>query len=329
MLSEISSTGPQMKTLYLHVGRGQTGTTIIQRYLTQKRAELRTQGVHYISADDSRGIGHQEFAKSFMSDRPSFMIPPNEPDQVRHQIAEEICLSDCPIILLSSEHLVVGDVRHIFDYFQGLPCDIATKIIFFVRSQDETAESEYNKVVKSAGETRSLEDYVRCALTSCDYYEIANEWAHFFGHKNIICDIYDGRKNAVIEQFLGCIKEISIDQLSPFVFEQQPDAANRSIGIRALTIVRLLNGLEIDPRRQFYNLILSQLSGNDIPALMFDSAQARKFRERYAASNRNFTRNFMGHAQDDLGGRRYSDRERDHVRQLITELSLTDIDRRI
>lgn len=304
-----------MKTLYLHIGRGETGTTIIQRYLSQTRAELLTQGVHYVSADDSRGVGHQDFAKSFISDQPAYMLPPAEPDLVRAQIAEEICSGDRSVFLFSSEHFVMGDIQQISEYFQHLPCDIVIKIIFFARSQDEIAESEYNKVVRSVGETRSLEDYVQYGLSGCDYFQIANAWAHYFGHQNIICKIYDGRQNDVIEQLLACIREVRIDQLPLFVIEQDLDAANTSIGIRALTIARLLNGIEIDRSQRFYSTIFSQLAGNDMPALMFDSAQAREFRERYAQSNRKFTSQFMGHAKVDLGGRRYSDGARDLARQ--------------
>lgn len=146
--------GP-LKTLYLHIGRGKTGTTAQQAYLGHNRDALLAAGIDYLlTGDRRRGVGHQEFAKSFIADPPGYMIPAANPQEIRAETAAEIRASTAPTLLLSSENFPLVDLDALKAWIGAVGVDLQVKVIFFVRSQDELAESEYNQIVKLKRETR-------------------------------------------------------------------------------------------------------------------------------------------------------------------------------
>ena len=311
-----------MRTIYIHIGIGKTGTTLVQNYLSQKRSKLMDQGVHYLLADDlGRGGGHQQFAKSFINNPPEYMIPASHPEQIRLQVFVEICASQSDVILLSSENFPLATVADVHSYFTDLPTPFNIKIILFVRSQEELAESEYNQLVKLKRETCTFATYAHEKLEGCDYFELASKWERHFGEGNMLCKIYNGARTDVFEQFLSLIPEVQGELISAY---QKPDNAvkNVSLGMQALTAIRILNSVKIEDRKALYGQIVSNYSGKDLPALFFDSSSAQAFRTKFSDSNRAFTKRFLGSESDDLGGRRYSDQQRDDQRKLILELKL-------
>ena len=311
-----------MKTICIHIGRGKTGTTSIQRYLSQKRSELLDQGVHYLYSDDAgRGAGHQQFAKSFITTPPAYMVPALNPQGIRQQVFDEICASTSEVILLSSENLPMADLSQLHRFFAELPAAFDIKIILFARSQDELAESEYNQLVKLKQETSSFAAYANGKLDDCDFFALASRWESCFGVGSVLCQVYDGARNDVVGQFLSMVPQVNVDLLSG---SEAPGRLNEnsSLSLKALTAIRLLNGFELADRDTVYAEIASGCSGGDLPALFFDSETARTFRSRFADSNRAFTKRFLGYESHDLGGRRYSDERRDDLRNLIEELRL-------
>lgn len=310
-----------MRTIYLHIGRGKTGTTLIQRHLSRVRAALREQGVHYVLAGES-GAGHQELAKSFIVAPPAVMIPAADPAATRSATLAEIAASDARTFLISSENFPLADVAAVAGFFGSLPGETTLRIILFARSQDELAESEYNQMVKLKRETRRFEDYATGALEGSDFFEEAMRWERALGEGCMTCRIYDGARRDVIDDFIGCIPELRPDLLPAAGGDDSGDYANASIGIKALVAARILNEVELASRPPLYRELFAGLAGRDLPALLFDSRQARAFRERFAESNRAFTARYLDGARDDLGGRRYSDEERDAIRAEIEALKL-------
>ena len=310
-----------MQTIYLHIGRGKTGTTLIQNYLSRRRSELLEQGVHYVFADDCGvGVGHQQFAKSFIDELPYYMIPPIEPQRVRKEVFSEINASAAKTILMSSEHFCMANIAEVFNYFKNLSGEYVVKIIMFIRSHDELMESEYNQLVKVKRETRPFAQYIVDELDAFRIEGIVGELVRYFGVENVIGKIYDGGKYNVLEQFFSCIPEIDQNLLQPFSQSESAASANPSLGIKALTVAKNLNGIELENRQELYATIFSQLAKDDLPALLFSSEQAREFREKFSSDNRAITGLFLGSPQDDLGGRRYCDLERTRIRELFTHL---------
>lgn len=315
---------PRSRTIYLHIGRGKTGTTTIQKFLATNHNRLIDSGIHYLHSDDlGQGHGHQNFAKSFIDHLPDYMVPAVDPNKVRMQIFEEIRQSQSNSIIISSENFPLANIEKVRDYFLDLPGSFTIKIVLFARSQDELAESEYNQFVKLKSETRTLYQYARESLKGCNFLEVADDWAKHFGKENIICRVADMAKKQVVQDFLSCINATIIEGTVNTPKSSANLAPNTSVGIRAMVIARLLNELDIPDRQTLYDNIFPFLSGNDTPALLFSSQEAREFRAQFAQSNKEFSQHYLGVCSEDLGGRRYSDEERDRIRAEINALHLT------
>ncbi len=306
-----------MKTIYLHIGRGKTGTTAQQRFLSGRREDLLRCGVDYLrSGDMGRGHGHQAFAKSFITSLPGYMIPAAHPQAIRDATAAEICASTAPAVLQSSENFPLADIPALARWFAALAINVQIKVIFFVRSQDEVAESEYNQMVKLKSETRSFADYAE-ALEGVDYAAECAKWAAGFGSESILARVHDAAAQDGIAQLLACLSP----QAAALAGERRDEtAANRSLGARALLTARLFNGGEIEGREALYHQVFAALAPHDIPAVLFDAAGARAFRARFADSNARFSKTYLGTPQADLGGRRYDDATRDRLHAAVRAL---------
>jgi len=310
-----------MPTIYLHIGRGKTGTTALQRYMAAAQETMLAAGVHYVrAAGGGRGSGHQDFAKSFIRDLPRYMTPPRRPEAAREAVADEIRRSAADHIVLSSENFELADSGDVRRYFARLLGSYRITIIYLVRSQDELAESEYNQMLKLKREVRSFADYLENELEGYDYNAVAGRWERYFGRENMICGIYDAARSDIVSQFLASLPvDLCAGQ------REAISGVNASIGIKACIAARILNTLGLDDRQRLYDLVLEGLADNDIPALWFDSDQARRFRQRFAASNKAFTGRYVGPEHEDLRGRRYTDERRDEIRARIRALKLDSL----
>jgi len=312
-----------LPTVYLHIGRGKTGTTALQRYMASVADSLAAQGIHYVRAGGgARGSGHQDFAKSFIRNLPDYMTPPSQPDAARRSVAGEIAHCGAEHIVLSSENFELADPGILRDFFCSLPLSYDVKVIYFARSQDELAESEYNQMVRVKGENRSFKEYAISYISEYDYSSILSPWTQEFGAENIICKIYDGVRSNIVSQFMECMPIVLSQSLDARILAPNGAGINASVGLRALVFARILNGIDLGDRFKFYETIFRGLVDHDIPALLFDSSEARQFREQFAASNKVFTRQYMGRELADLGGRRYTDEQRDAIRSRIKAIKL-------
>ena len=149
-------------------------------------------------------------------------------------------------------------------------------VIFFVRSQDELAELQYNQMVKMTGETASFWRYINEILDETDYYEMANRWADIFGDDNLICRIYDAGANDTLEVLMECMG-VSL----PVTMVKNAGGTNKSIGYFQLQFMLTLNRLKLKVHPWTATQDLVRRSKRDFPALLFDVEEAREFRERF------------------------------------------------
>ena len=306
----------QDQTIYLHIGRGKTGTTALRRHLARYADILAGHGIFYPgAAGAARGIGHDIFGKAFITERPFYMVPPQNTEQVLLELAEEIRTADAPKILLLSEQLEMADPARVRAYLDGLGKRFDYRIVFFLRSQDELVESEFNQLVRFSSKAGTLADYAK-TLFNGDFHATAIAWADVFGADSLTCPVYDARHPRVLAQVMGALgAEDALTDLPEL------PASNRSVSFQALTAIRLLHHIDLDDRAELHRQILASPVATHLPALYFDADEAAAFRARYAASNRALER-FLGHETEDLGGRRYSDAERNEIRRAIRELRL-------
>ena len=313
-----------MKTVYLHIGVGKTGTTTIQKFLGQNHLDLLEHGIHYIqSSGGAQGTGHQNFAKSFISQVPSYMQKPvNDNASAREAIEEEIKTCKEKVILISSENFQLADpkkVKIFFDNFgEGLQC----KIILFVRSQDELAESEYNQIIKVRKEKRTFYSYVKSEFDG-DFMELAYRWEKAFGKNNIICKVYNAKDHTALSDFFTCLSE-NLNQFRG-VKKLIEETSNRSLGYAQMMIKRMLNILQPgETNNEHVELphnIHEIFKAIDIPPLLMGSKEAKKFRDLYKKSNKKFNKRYIGTRSSELGGKRYSDDERNQYFQKCKDLT--------
>jgi hypothetical protein len=306
-----------IKNLYLHIGRGKTGSTAIQRFLSVHRAELLAVGMHYVAAGDVARMGHQSFAKSFIRQPPPYMEMPAHAERAREEVREELTGSGSPNALLSSENLTLAEIGELAHFCREAAPAARVRIIFFARSQDELVESQYNQMIKLALCRKTFADYLESDLDELDFSALLAPWAAQFGKENIIAQVFDAAGERVLDDFLRCLP-----LPAKFAIEPERDAAssNSSVGYLALRIFRTLNEFEFPEQRRFYQRLNEIILPFDQPALFFDSRQARAFRDRFRASNEWFLREYLGREGSDLGGRKYSDGERDRICAAIRNL---------
>ena len=305
-----------MKTIYLHIGIGKTGTLSIQNFLAANYELLLSAGINYLGT----GRMHHNFAKSFITNIPHYMEAPANIETTHESILNAISQCDEDVILISSENFPSADpclVRSFFNEVRGI---YNFKIILFVRTQDELIESEYNQLVKVRAEKRTLSEYSDSDFYG-DFMKLASDWEQVFGRDNLICRIYNGANFNALTDFLNCLSiPINID-----IYDSGKSApvTNSSLGFAALTTKRLLNILQPPQEKLLFrppadlDLLFRDI---DVPAILMSSIDARNFRERYYESNRKFTERYLGQSKPDLGGRKYSDSERDHYYQMCKNL---------
>ncbi|MBL4659147.1 MAG: hypothetical protein JKY19_02235 [Alcanivoracaceae bacterium] len=312
-----------MKTIYLHIGLGKTGTTTIQKYMGHNFQVFLEHGLHYIqSSGGIHGAGHQSFAKSFIHQMPGYMQAPVNDVSDRNAVIGEIreCKEDN--ILLSSENFQLADPERVKDFLDNIGLELQYKIILFVRSQDELAESEYNQMVKVRKEKRTFYSYVKSEFDG-DFMRLASRWGKTFGESNIICKIYNAKGYTVLADFFTCLPE-NIKKVKS-TLPSIKGSSNKSLGYAQLMIKRMLNILQSseadnehvelpDSFREIFETI-------DIPPLLMNSAEARKFRKIYQKSNKKFNKRYLGKKSSELGGSRYSDDERNQHFQNCKDLA--------
>jgi hypothetical protein len=303
-----------MTTIFLHIGRGKTGTTVIQRFLAERRKELADVGVLYPKAGE-HGSGHQSFAKSLLREAPNWMDADPETSSAQETLRAELKHNTADRILFSSENFTLVDPQDVQDFFSSALGNCDVRIIFFARTQDEVVESQYNQDVKWCLETATFEEYIasgRC--DELDYSGLLAPRAQVFGREHILARVY--HSNTLISDFCRCIGPTFSQQSNDDLDRYRPDDdsyANASLGYHAVMVLRALNQFDIPDRRAAYSEAVASLRACDVLPIFFSAKQASDFRDRYRASNLRFSEAYLERRQEELGGRRYSDEVRDAI----------------
>ena len=305
------------QTIFIHIGRGKTGTTALQQVLADHSAALLAHGVLYpAAAGGAQRIGHDTFGKAFIDQIPCYMKPPKNAAAALEAMRTEIATSRAPYILISTEQLELANPARVREFFDDIAPDFDLRVLFFVRSQDELVESEYNQLVKMRRLTLSLAEYTD-QMFNGDFLKTALDWEAAFGPGSVLGTVYDARSPRVAKQIFELMGLADAGADLPC-----PASANTSLRFRALATARLLNSVELENRAAVYAQIQQDTTSDDPPALFFDAVTAAKFRARFATSTRAFSKRFLGVEADDLGGRRYGDAERNTIRRRIEALRL-------
>lgn len=295
-------------TLYLHLGRGKTGSTALQAWLFENRELLAQQGLHYLRSGDSGG-GHQSLAKSFIQRPPTYMTMKFDREKTLRDCGGELRSIVDRDIIISSENLPQADPEETTAFLKGHAPNHTICLVYFARSQDELVESEYNQMVKWTGETQDFHQFANNEPAELRFDEELLRWTTPVHVSDARVAVFDAARRDTVTQFCELIQRptLATGPAAP------GSTKNTGVGRFSLEIYRLLNEVDLPNRREIYRKIQHQLLGIDHPPVYFSGQQAEDYRQRFAASNQRFSRQFLGAESADLGGRKYSPTERDEL----------------
>ncbi|HVH75211.1 MAG TPA: hypothetical protein VM755_09880 [Stellaceae bacterium] len=299
----------------LHIGGEKTGTTSIQSFLSSNRSVLRESGILFPT---SLGSANHELLAIFASPTAGTedlkallgLNSGHALDSLRSSLPStllrEVSESGCSEVVISNEHCssrlteetAVQRVRQILETFST-----ATRIMIYLRRQDELLLSAYSTSVK-AGETRPLRIPERNGLIYYDYLKILNLWAKVFGQSNIIVKIYHEDtlfRGDIIDDFIQTMGFSNLPKTLP-----RPQLRlNRSLDLTTLEFLRVFNSHippilagRVNPGRSNIVEVLERLSGDSRSC--FDSKELARFFALFTPSNSEVARRFLGRADGRL-----------------------------
>ncbi len=274
------------RRFYLHIGRGKTGTTALQRFFWNNRSRLNKNGFHYPKTG-ILDIAHHKIAASFC-DEDIYWIPAvKHPDKLRAKFSEELQRTNNDV-LVSSEAFCRVDPQSLTNILK----DFDTYIVFYVRPQDEIVVSQYNQMVKIGNMAQSVSDYMH-QITFLDYDALLRPWAEVFGRERILVRLYRSAnaKTSILADFLSVL---GIENAGSFWYPTE--AINLSLSVRGLQFFRLLGDRQFENRTAFIDFVGSHLGRVDgiEPQQYLTPIERQGILDRFRESNKTVARLYLG-----------------------------------
>lgn len=275
-----------MTTVYLHIGVHKTGTTAIQRVLTECRQRLLDADVLVPETGRAMGSTHQ-LAWVLSPDCPEwYPLSPDSPEQLFARLRDECERSGKSKIILSSEDFSLLDMaaasQGSLDMLKRLLAPWQVKVILYLRPQADYLTAFYNQVHK-ANDTRFADrsvDGIRQALDGVLHYDqLVQRWQNSFGADNVVVRAFNERKQAgdIAEDFLAQCG-IDIGELPVF-------RSNESLSPEVLAFRRMINafpGADASKAALEQSLVAISEKG---PSPIFSQRQADAIMALYATAN--------------------------------------------
>lgn len=302
--------------LYLHIGTAKTGTTTLQHFMYANRVQLAAQGVAVL---DSAGGPNSSVLAAFSQ-------PEDEFDHyflrrgITSSAAKRRHFADFPARLGAEIAALPPHTRAVFASSENLHARLRDDaslrrlqqlllqagftritVLCYFREQSAQALSRYSTRLRG-GERESLEVLLREYSEDSPLwnYEIAcRRWADVFGRENLVARPF------VLECFEG--SDLRRDLLALLPEVTQPEACdfsdepkNKGLGHVGLELARRLNdaiprytadGRNNSVRSRLYSVIAESALGR---RGVTPFPQAAQIHGRFAASNTEFGRHFLG-----------------------------------
>lgn len=301
-----------MATLYLHIGTSKTGTSAIQVFCEENRAQLARRGYCF-------PLLPYKYPHTALHRNARFLTVPRQyPDGSfasdaegrtwRRGMARVASLfRRYPNVVLSDEGIwnstgltaqgMWKNLRRAADEF-----GFQVRVIVYLRRQDSFAFSLWAQKVKTnRGEFAKMTWEEALAVSErwivLDYHRHLEEIAALFGREAIDVRLYDRERfpnGNVIEDFLNALGLPMED-----AYQLPGEDVNRSIGGNALEIQRIINALPgVDPKKMAgVRRAVSacfQKERERVRYSMFTGEELRAFLARYEESNRKLARDYLG-----------------------------------
>lgn len=289
--------------LYIHIGVPKTGTTFLQKVLTENRDLLLERGILYPGAN-LRGFGHHDIAFLLTGGYPDWAT--TQPRSLEELIAAhkvEVADHTGPVLLSSENFYLYPEPERLFKLLSdaGLLKNRHPVIIVYLRRQDDAHESWYNQTIKAQGYTHTAQECVESFFSLWDYRAELERWANVFGQQNLLVRPYEKA------QFIGgsllsdFAKQINLSLDGLVISNAQVNTGlNRDI----LEFQRLINALPLDhPERRRFHRELIELTARTAGSGLFDEAPVldlmmrQAILERYAEGNAQVAERYLGSSQ--------------------------------
>ena len=190
-------------------------------------------------------------------------------------------------MILSSERFaaVSMETDGVPEYIQQLFRCVPTKIIVYLRPQDELAESTYKQRVHSGLRT-TFADYLTALPGYFDYAAMLSRWSAVFGVRNIMVRRYSAHK--LIDDFLAAVQ---IPATLPFVARERRENISISARTAQVLVERSIDRQSSDYVQQLA-LIRAQYASD--PSRLLTEPIRSALRRRYISCNREVATLYLG-----------------------------------
>jgi hypothetical protein len=146
------------RVCYIHVGPHKTGTTSIQWFLKQNRAELLKRGYFVPESGNIHG-GHHPLVRQLCGQE-----VPKHQERAAASFSSAVKETACEAVVISSEALdgLLRNRDYAREFFNRIEeLNLEPKLVFFPRNQSQLINSRYIEVVKSFHRSEPFEAFVK------------------------------------------------------------------------------------------------------------------------------------------------------------------------
>src|SRR5215475_4133073 len=231
------------RVCYVHIGPHKTGSTSIQWFLKENRAELLKHG-YFVPESKNISGGHHPLVRQLCG----LAMPPHQRETVT-TFASAIKDTTCEAIVISSEtldDLLVNQncAGHFFSRMEEF--NLEPKLVFFPRNQSQVLNSRYTEVIKAFHRSERFETFVQTEIRHPSF-----RYAHLIG----LADAFNSKLvlqpfteetiiHGVVIEFLRAI------DLDPLQFQDTNVLRNQGAGPFTISVARgVLRSLGTEARR--------------------------------------------------------------------------------
>lgn len=269
-----------MTQVVLHIGTPKTGTTAIQHALATQDRVLVEQGIAFLQAGRPRAA-HNALANAIMRRGAAHKF--------RAELDEEMaaCLASDSVktVLLSSEIFALIDPLIVREALPDM-ADCPTRIVLYLRRQDQYAEAFYKQRLKNGRLSVPFEDFLESETCGqiTDYTALIDNWAKAYPKAKIVPRLYDRKSfpNGDIVADFSVTLGLAPDTLGTVVAEQNVSPSRAVVDIM-LALAPHFSGSE---RRAMFRAVKAQgLEGFSGKGDLFSAAARASYAARFTAQN--------------------------------------------
>ena len=230
--------------IHLHIGTHKTGTTSIQKFLDHNRSKLLDLGYLYplSGRPDALSVAQHKLPWGFMGAKRLKKAAGKQEGlrQEWNKLHKEIAREKKQNVIISAEDFSNLKAKRIRAVKKRLS-RYDTKVVVYLRKQDDFFLSSYSQVLKGSAFYKSIEEYIKQGWHRGNYYDFLEVWSKAFGKENIVVKVYEQlqMKQGLMPSFLEAIGlGADVNEL-----EQLDEVANVRPNEKTLKLLRRLNWL--------------------------------------------------------------------------------------